>query len=187
MLIPLGLKRPNTHASPSILFNKESMAEVTRVQTSQDFWKTLERVYNHYSVERTQNLCDSLCQLNKGNLFVSDYAKKFKSLFDHLQAIGYLVDLISKLTGSYVVLVSLLKYSPLCSVLFTRCLPLSILFLGLKGMISSLFLFMDLPHLSFPLMLNNSPLQDVDLVLEVDMVEVSPVDEDVVIVLLTTI
>lgn len=44
---------------------------------------------------------------------------------------------------------------------------------------------MDIPHLSLPSMLNNSPLEDVNMVLKV-MVKVSPVDEDMVVVLPTT-
>lgn len=91
----------------------------------------------------------------------------------------------TKLTGSYVVLVPLLKHSPLHNGLFIRHHPISILFLGMKGMSSSCFLFMDIPYLLFPLIVNNSPLEDVNMVLEV-VVEVSPVDEGVVVILPTT-
>lgn len=70
------------------------MAEVVKVQTSQDLWTTLERAYNHHFDEGAQIFCDSLHHLKKGNLFISAYAKQFKFLCDHLQAIDYLVDLM---------------------------------------------------------------------------------------------
>ncbi|PWA52521.1 hypothetical protein CTI12_AA441730 [Artemisia annua] len=51
---------------------------------------------SHDSLERSQNLKDSLRQLKKGSLSVSDFTKKFKSLCDQLAAIGQPVSDIDK-------------------------------------------------------------------------------------------
>ncbi|XP_076935867.1 uncharacterized protein LOC143602738 [Bidens hawaiensis] len=66
---------------------EEAVAEVIRVTTTRDLWTTLERAYSYHSIEHAQNLRGALRQLKKGNLFVSNYGKKFKSLCDQLAAI----------------------------------------------------------------------------------------------------
>ena len=76
--------------------SEESMAEVLGLSTPREVWTTLESAYSHDSQERSQNLKDSLRQLKKGNLSVSDYAKKFKSICDKLQAIGQPISDVDK-------------------------------------------------------------------------------------------
>lgn len=68
--------------------SEESMAEVLGLSSPREVWTALESAYSHDSQERSQNLKDSLRQLKKGTLSVSEYAKQFKSICDKLQAIG---------------------------------------------------------------------------------------------------
>lgn len=56
---------------------EEAMAKVIGVSTARELWTNLKRVYSYDSIEHTQNLQDTLRQLKKGTLSVSDYAKKF--------------------------------------------------------------------------------------------------------------
>ncbi|GKF41750.1 zinc finger, CCHC-type containing LTR copia-type gag-polypeptide, partial [Tanacetum coccineum] len=68
---------------------EEAMAEVIGLPTARDVWCVLESAYSHDSVERMQNLLDSLCQLQKGTSSVSEYGRKFKGICDQLAAIGH--------------------------------------------------------------------------------------------------
>lgn len=76
--------------------SEEAMAEALGLAMARDVWHSLEDAYSHDSVERMQNLRDSLRQLQKGTLSVSDYGRKFKSLCDQLAAIGHPVDDLDK-------------------------------------------------------------------------------------------
>lgn len=67
--------------------SEESMTVVLGLSSPRDVWKALESAYSHDSQERSQNLKDSLRQLKKGNLSISEYARQFKSICDKLQAI----------------------------------------------------------------------------------------------------
>ncbi|KAJ9544289.1 hypothetical protein OSB04_023996 [Centaurea solstitialis] len=71
---------------------EEAMAEVLGLHTAYEVWHALESAYSHDSVERMQNLRDSLRQLQKGASSVTEYGRKFKSLCDQLAAIGQPVD-----------------------------------------------------------------------------------------------
>ncbi|KAJ9552360.1 hypothetical protein OSB04_016405 [Centaurea solstitialis] len=71
---------------------EEAMAEVLGLHTAHEVWHALESAYSHDSVERMQNLRDSLRQLQKGASSVTEYGRKFKSLCDQLAAIGQPVD-----------------------------------------------------------------------------------------------
>lgn len=72
--------------------HEEAIAEILGHPTAREEWTTLESTYNHDSVERKQNMKDSLRQLQKGSSIVSDYDKKVKSICDQLATIGQLVD-----------------------------------------------------------------------------------------------
>lgn len=76
--------------------SEEAMAEVLNLATARDVWRALAVTYSHDSVERMQNLRDSLRQLQKGTMSVSDYGRQFKSLCDQLAAIGHPVDDLDK-------------------------------------------------------------------------------------------
>ncbi|KAJ9566476.1 hypothetical protein OSB04_002442 [Centaurea solstitialis] len=76
--------------------SEEAMAEALGLVTARDVWHALESTYSHDSVERMQNLRDSLRQLQKGTMSVSDYGRKFKSLCDQLAAIGHPIDDLDK-------------------------------------------------------------------------------------------
>ncbi|PWA84471.1 zinc finger, CCHC-type, Gag-polypeptide of LTR copia-type [Artemisia annua] len=75
---------------------EEAMAEVIGLSTAHDVWCALESAYSHDSVERMQNLRDSLRQLQKGTSSVSEYGRKFKGICDQLAAIGHPVDDVDK-------------------------------------------------------------------------------------------
>nr|GEV40252.1 hypothetical protein [Tanacetum cinerariifolium] len=68
--------------------SEEEMTEVLGLTSSRAVWLALESAYSYDSLERSQNLKDSLRQLKKGNISISDFTKKFKSLCDHLAAIA---------------------------------------------------------------------------------------------------
>ncbi|KAJ9557400.1 hypothetical protein OSB04_012014 [Centaurea solstitialis] len=76
--------------------SEEAMAETLGLNTARDVWRALECAYSHDSVERMQNLRDSLRQLHKGTMSVSDYGRQFKSLCDQLTAIGQPVNDLDK-------------------------------------------------------------------------------------------
>lgn len=67
------------------------MVEVSGLYSSREIWLALESAYSHDSMERSQNLKDSLRQLKKGTLSVSEFAKQFKAICDQLSAIGQTV------------------------------------------------------------------------------------------------
>lgn len=67
---------------------EESMAETLGHTTARQLWLALESAYSHDSIERAQNLRDSLRQLKKGSSSVSGFSRKFKYICDQLTAIG---------------------------------------------------------------------------------------------------
>lgn len=68
--------------------SEEAMSEVLGLSSSREVWQALESAYSHDSMERSQNLKDSLRKLKKGTASVADYAKQFKNICDKLAAIG---------------------------------------------------------------------------------------------------
>ncbi|GKF98568.1 putative RNA-directed DNA polymerase [Tanacetum coccineum] len=52
---------------------EEAIVEVIGLATAREVWLALELAYSHDSVERMQNLIDSMCQIQKCASFVAEY------------------------------------------------------------------------------------------------------------------
>ncbi|KAI3765987.1 hypothetical protein L2E82_16034 [Cichorium intybus] len=76
---------------------EEAAAEVLGLSSARSIWVALESAYSNSSVERIHSLKDSLRQLSKGTLSVSEYGRSFKSICDQLSAIGHPIDNMDKL------------------------------------------------------------------------------------------
>nr|KAJ0209912.1 hypothetical protein LSAT_V11C400165660 [Lactuca sativa] len=71
---------------------EEAFSKIVGLGTARQIWVALEAAYSNSSVERVQNLHDQLRLLSKGSTPVSEFGRKFKSIFDQLTAIGQPVD-----------------------------------------------------------------------------------------------
>nr|GEY88124.1 RNA-directed DNA polymerase, eukaryota [Tanacetum cinerariifolium] len=72
--------------------SEEAMAEILGHTTARATWCALEAAYSHDSVERMHTLRDSLRQIRKGSSTVVEFAWKFKTICDQLNAIGHPLD-----------------------------------------------------------------------------------------------
>lgn len=75
------------HASLS----EEAFSEIVGLSIAWEIWVALEAAYSNSLVERIQNLHDQLRQVSKGSSSVSEFGRKFRSLYDQLSTIGHLV------------------------------------------------------------------------------------------------
>lgn len=76
--------------------SEEAMADTLNLSFAHVIWQSLEQVYSHDSIERVQTLRDNIRQMNKGTSSISDFGRKFKSMYDQFAAIGHPVEEIDK-------------------------------------------------------------------------------------------
>ena len=68
--------------------SKKVMAHVVGLATSHEVWTTLDRLFSSQSQARILRIQYQLSTLQKGNLSISDYYQRAKTLADTLAAIG---------------------------------------------------------------------------------------------------
>lgn len=68
------------------------LATVASHTSSFSVWKALEQRFSSQSKARLLQLKGQLCNIQKGNLTISDYIDKIKSLCDNLAIAGYMVN-----------------------------------------------------------------------------------------------
>ncbi|KAM0042241.1 putative transcription factor interactor and regulator CCHC(Zn) family [Helianthus debilis subsp. tardiflorus] len=72
--------------------SEEVFSIIVGLSSAREIWVALEAAFCNASVERVQNLRDSLRALNKGDKSVADFARSFKTICDQLTAIGHPID-----------------------------------------------------------------------------------------------
>ncbi|KAM0051978.1 putative RNA-directed DNA polymerase [Helianthus debilis subsp. tardiflorus] len=72
---------------------EEALATIVGLQSARDIWTTIESAFCNPSVERVQNLRDSLRTMQKGSKTVAEFGRAFKATCDQLSTIGHPVDL----------------------------------------------------------------------------------------------